>query len=239
MKRAMVFLIAALFMALIIQPNLHTVDDQTVRTPVNTQTTARTNDNIDIGISNSKATICLDAGGGGVDTGYTKEGQTAEKDINLTMAKCIGKYLQEAEYHVVYTRTEDTTIVGTDEISSSKERIQIAKDQKADYLISIHMSDDVDTTIQGYSLFTHPDDKLIDLCNAIQEKLMAINYSQFDGLDSDHYENFPILSDQTLPTIMIELGYLSNSEDYANLSNEEYQNLIARSIAEAILEQID
>lgn len=239
MKRAMLFLIAALFMALIVQPNLHTIDDENVRTPVNTTTEAKTNDNIDIGISSSKATICLDAGGGGIDTGYIKEGQTSEKDINLTIVQLLGKYLSEAEYNVVYTRNDDSTIVGTNEIDSSKERIQRALNQESDYLISIHMSDDVDTTIQGYSLFTHPDEKLIDLCNAIKEKLMSVNYSRFNGLDSDHYENFPILSNQSLPTIMIELGYLTNADDYANLTNEEYQNLIARSMAEAILEQID
>ena len=57
--------------------------------------------------------------------------------------------------------------------------------------------------IQGYSLFTHPKEELIDLCNAINEKLMSINYSRFNGLDSDHYENFPILMDQSLSTLSL------------------------------------
>ena len=56
----------------------------------------------------------------------------------------------------VYTRTDDSTIVSANEVDSSKQRIQLAKDQNAQYLISIHMSDDVDTTIQGYSLLPIP-----------------------------------------------------------------------------------
>ena len=71
MKRALWFLIAALIMALIVQPNLSTVQEPQVRTPTNTTTSAKTNDTIDMGISHSKATICLDAGGCGIDTGYT------------------------------------------------------------------------------------------------------------------------------------------------------------------------
>lgn len=239
MKRALWFLMAALIMALIVQPNLHTVSQPVIRTPVNTTTSAKTNDTIDIGISESKAVICLDAGGGGIDYGYTAQNQIPEKDINLQIVSKIGEYLSQAEYNVVYTRTDDSTIVSANEIDSSKQRIQLAKDQNAQYLISIHMSDDVDTTIQGYSLFTHPKEELIDLCNGINEKLMSINYSRFNGLDSDHYENFPILMDQSIPTIMIELGYLTNAEDYSNLTNEEYQDRIARSIAEAILAQIN
>lgn len=62
MKRALWFLIAALIMALIVQPNLSTVHEPEVRTPTNTTTNAKTNDTIDMGISRSKATICLDAG---------------------------------------------------------------------------------------------------------------------------------------------------------------------------------
>lgn len=239
MKRALWFLIAALIMALIVQPNLSTVHEPEVRTPTNTTSSAKTNDTIDMGISHSKATICLDAGGGGIDTGYTSGDHTPEKDINLQIVQKIGNYLTQAEYNVVYTRTDDSTIVSANEVDSSKQRIQLAKDQNAQYLISIHMSDDVDTTIQGYSLFTHPKEDLIDLCNAINEKLMSINYSRFNGLDSDHYENFPILMDQSLSTIMIELGYLSNTEDYTNLTNEDYQDRIAHSICEAILAQID
>ena len=71
MKRALWFLIAALIMALIVQPNLSTVHEPEVRTPTNTTTNAKTNDTIDMGISRSKATICLDAGGGAIQAVIT------------------------------------------------------------------------------------------------------------------------------------------------------------------------
>ena len=51
----------------------------------------------------------------------------------------------------------------------------------------------------------------------------SINLSQFEGIDSDHYENFPILYDSQIPSILLELGYLSNSEDYTKLTDETFQ----------------
>lgn len=239
MKRAIWFLIIALFMALIVQPNLSSNQDPNLRTPTNTTSQARTNDNIDIGLSESKATICLDAANGGNDTGYVVNDETMEKDLNLALVLKIGEYLSQADYNVVYTRSDDSTIAETSEDGNENHRVQIAKQNQADYLISIQMADDVDTTIKGYSFFTHPDENLIDLANTINDKLMAINYSRFDGLDSDHYENFSILQDADLPSLLIQIGYLTNEQDVQNLTDEHFQDLIARAVSEAILMEIN
>lgn len=239
MKRAIWFLIIALFMALIVQPNLSSNQDPNLRTPTNTTSQARTNDNIDIGLSESKATICLDAANGGNDTGYVVNDETMEKDLNLALVLKIGEYLSQADYNVVYTRSDDSTITETSEGENENQRVQIAKQNQADYLISIQMADDVDTTIKGYSFFTHPDENLIDLANTINDKLMAINYSRFDGLDSDHYENFSILQDADLPSLLIQIGYLTNEQDVQNLTDEHFQDLIARAVSEAILMEIN
>ena len=198
-----------------------------------------TNDNIDMGLSKSQATICLDAANGGNDTGYVINDETMEKDLNLALVLKIGQYLSQADYHVVYTRSDDTTIQETSDNVSENPRVQIAKQNEADYLISIQMADDVDTTIKGYSFFTHPNADLIDLANAINDKLMAINYSRFDGLDSDHYDNFSILQDSDLPSLLIQIGYLTNEQDVQNLTDEHFQDMIARAISEAILAQIN
>ncbi len=230
MKRAIFFLIAALIMALIVQPNLHTLDTSQTRVPENTKTEPKTNDNIDIGFSESKAVICLDTSFVDESTNYTDEEKMSETEISTQIVDTLGKYLEEADYNVIYS--------DQDELLNDQESISFAKKEKADYLISIQMAYDIDASMQGYSFFTHPNEELIDLCNAINEKLMSINYSQFCGLDSDHYENFLILQDPSVPTILIELGYLSNDNDYQNLTSASYQDRISKAIAEAILQQI-
>ena len=67
---------------------------------------------------------------------------------------------------------------------------------------------------------------------------MAINFSNYEGIDTDHYSNFSILSNRNIPTILIELGYLSNPEDYTRLTDPDYQEKIGQAITNAFLNEI-
>lgn len=84
---------------------------------------------------NSKTVICIDAGHGGENDGatYSYDGAAVyEKDLNLQIALKLEKELQKYEnVEVVMTRREDITL-------GQRERVEIALDQDADYLISIH-----------------------------------------------------------------------------------------------------
>ena len=69
--------------------------------------------------------------------------------------------------------------------------------------------------------------------------LCVLLLTQFEGIDSDHYENFPILYDSQIPAILLELGYLSNSDDYTKLVDETFQQKIADAITESFLAKIN
>lgn len=239
MKRAVVYFVIAIFLLLVIQPNLGANTNTEKRVPENTTNNITTNENASVSQSESRATICIDAANGGEDMGYIIDESTSEKDINLTMALQLGKALEHAGYHVVYTRTDDNILAYESEDDSAKARINSAIDQKADYFISVQMNDDENKLTKGYSLFTQPDEKMIDLAQSIASRMDALNYSNFDGLDSDHYSNFPILQDKDLPSILIELGYLTNQEDLSKLNDEAFQNKIVYAIAEAFVEVIN
>ena len=174
----------------------------------------------------------IDASHGGSDSGYTSDGHTSEKDLNLVIAKKIGESLSSVGYNVVYTRSDDSTL-------STEERITSINSQKANYLISIQMNSSSDSLSKGYSIFTQPNDKMIQLAKNLSNTMNAINLSQFEGIDSDHYENFPILYDSQIPAILLELGYLSNSDDYTKLVDETFQQKIADAITESFLAKIN
>lgn len=240
MKRAIVYFIVAIFLLLVVQPNINSnLNDSKNRVPENTTSNITTNGNASISQASSGATICIDAANGGQDTGYTVNEETYEKDINLTFALNLGKALEKAGYKVVYTRTDDNIETSSDENDSAKMRINSAIDQKADYFISIQMNDDENKLAQGYSIFTQPDEKMIELSQAVSASLEALHYSTFNGSDSDHYANFPILQDKELPSILLELGYLTNHEDLAKLMDESFQTKIVYAITEAFVEVID
>ena len=154
------------------------------------------------------------------------------KDLNLIIAKKIGDSLASVGYNVVYTRSDDSSL-------STEDRITSINSQKAKYLISIQMNSSSDSLSKGYSIFTQPNDNMIHLAKKLAQTMNSINLSQFEGIDSDHYENFPILYDSQIPSILLELGYLSNSEDYTKLTDETFQQKIANAITESFLDQIN
>lgn len=234
MRRAVLFLIFALFLAWVIQPNLNRPIKETskIDVPKQAQSTVITNDTITNKQSKSKAIICIDASRGGSDIGYTSDGQINEKDLNLAIAQKIGDSLSKVGYQVVYTRSDDSTL-------STQDRITSINTQKAKYLISIQMNSSSDSLSKGYSIFTQPNEKMIQLAKDMADTMNAINLSQFEGIDSDHYENFPILNDSQIPSILLELGYLSNSDDYTKLTDETFQQKIADAITQAFLDKIN
>ena len=80
MRRAILFLVFALFLAMVIQPNLNKQikEKSKIDVPEQTNSTIITNDTVDNSRCKSKAVICIDASHGGSDAGYTSDGHTLE-----------------------------------------------------------------------------------------------------------------------------------------------------------------
>ncbi len=235
MKKAIVYLCIAIFLAIVVQPNISVnLRKGDADVPENTQTTPMTNDSVDIVKSESTATICIDPAKGGNSSGYKTDDGLTEKEINLILAQAIGSKLTSAGYKVVYTRSDNSTTL------SNSQRLQVAKKNKADYLICVSVnSDSTSSFTKGYSLFTQEDDTMIDVSKNISEQLDMIHFSEYQGLDSDHYENFSILKSKKIPSILLELGYLTNAEDFAQLTDSAYQQKIGSAIAQAFVEAIN
>ena len=80
MRRAILFLVFALFLAMVIQPNLNKQikEKSKIDVPEQSNSTIITNDTVDNSRCKSKAVICIDASHGGSDAGYTSDGHTLE-----------------------------------------------------------------------------------------------------------------------------------------------------------------
>lgn len=234
MRKAIVYLCLALFLAFVIEPNINvSLKSGTSRVPTQTNGTPTTNETADLKKSQSKATICIDPDHGGDDEGYTSDNTTSEKELCLDLAEALGDQLSDVGYDVMYTRQDNDTDV------SDSSRIGSAEEGKADYIISISLNHDDDIYDKGYSIFTQNNDKAIQLSQAISDQLQGLNYSQFLGLDTDHYDNFDILSNQDIPAVLLNLGYITNSEDYTKISSSSYQKTLTRAITKGILEAVN
>lgn len=239
MKRTILYLCVALFVLFVIQPNIGSATPKTNRTPDRDATVVRTNEDLIGRECKSHATIAVDAARGGDDVGYNQNGQIPEKDLNLAIGKALGNELEKAGYKVIYTRDSDSFGTYDTRDAEGEARVEKAKAEKADYLISVQLSSDTNPLTGGFCLFTQQDDKMIRCAEEIADGLSALNFSQFQGIDSDHYANFPILRDRTIPCMALDLGYCSNPDEYTRLSDAAFQQKIAAVVARSFLNTIN
>ena len=124
-------------------------------------------------------TIVLDPGHGGKEPGAVN-GSIYEKDVNLKIANYIKEYLQEYEnVNVILTHNG---------LSSGElmifERAMIARNNKADLLISLHINSSESSTVSGAEIYVSANNSLekynkntTELSNKILSKLSALGIS--------------------------------------------------------------
>ena len=101
--------------------------------------------------SNSELTqirrIVIDPGHGGKDHGATCAKKGKEKDVNLAIAKQLGRKLEkEMGVKIIYTRTKDKFV-------SLKRRAEIANKSRADLFISVHANAHSSAKVKGIETY--------------------------------------------------------------------------------------
>lgn len=187
------------------------------------------------------ATLCIDPGHGGYDAGTIGADGSYEKDINLAIALAVGDYIEEHEprIEVIYTRDSDTVSWPEEESEDLKARVEFATENNADYYLSIHMNSQEDPSQYGYESYIRQDDDFsYEVSRRIAQNLDEVSWEYDRGVI--YVEQYPlyVVSHQKIPALLFEAGYMSNYSECHDLSQAEYQNLIAENIAKAYIELI-
>ncbi|QPA30734.1 N-acetylmuramoyl-L-alanine amidase [Thermaerobacillus caldiproteolyticus] len=173
--------------------------------------------------------ITVDAGHGGTDSGAIGNG-AYEKNIVLSVAKKLQQKLEKAGAKVIMTRANDT-------YKTLEERVQIAKNNYAELFVSIHVNSasasangsetyyDTSTNPNGYESYL--------LAKEIQQQLVK-NANMLDRGVKDN--NFYVIRYNTVPSVLVELGFITNKSDVQKLTSDEYQNIFAESIYNGIVQ---
>jgi N-acetylmuramoyl-L-alanine amidase len=220
--------------------------------------------------------VVIDAGHGGKDPGTVGK-HSKEKDIALSIALKVGKYIEEnlPGVEVIYTRKTDVFI-------ELWRRPKIANEKKADVFISIHCNAAASTKAIGTETFIIGATKSERNLKIAQKENAAILYEadyekQYDNFNPNspesyiifelfqsayreqseslarkvqsqftnklHRENrgvreagFLVLVNTTMPSILVETGFLSNPTEEKYLMSESGQNEIASGIYRAFKE---
>lgn len=230
--------------------------NKTVRSNTNSNTDTETNTNTNTNTKATGKTICIDAGhqrygnnaleaiGPGSSTRKPKvtsgtEGKythKAESEVNLETAKKLKTILISRGYKVVMVReSQDVNI-------SNIQRAEIANKSNANLAIRIHCDGSGNSALHGYFILTpSSSNKFLSssivnsslrltkcLLPAIQKTTGATNrgISYRDDLTGTNWSK--------VPTVLVEMGEMSNKqEDYA-LSTPAYQEKMATGMADGI-----
>ena len=171
-------------------------------------------------------TIYLDPGHGGIDSGTTYK-DICEKDINLSISKKIRAYLEKEGATVYLTRDGDYDISVPGSTNKKRsdltKRSELINRSKCNLFISIHQNSDTSSTWRGAQVFyTHDYNKKI--AELFQEEM---NKELKGDRKAKEVDSLFLLNKINVKGILLETGFLSNSQDRYLLRQEEYQNKIA------------
>ena len=181
------------------------------------------------------ATVVIDPGHGDWDPG-ANVGNVLEKDISLTTSKAIEQALDEANIKAVLTRETDISL-SDNKIDDLKKRAAKSAENNANYFVSIHVhSFDESDEVSGFEIYKKNDESH-SLAQNIGKNIEILNYSKNRGI-LDGGKSLQVLRDNMVPSVLIELGYLNNDNDYSYLSNDEKLQEMGKAIAKGIIEEV-
>lgn len=187
--------------------------------------------------------IIIDAGHGGKDPG-AKRGEYVEKDITLAVSQKLSEYLSQAGSMVIMLRNDDRDLAG-ESFSGSlsqrkkedlKNRVKQANDARADLYISIHANADPSPRWSGAQVFynnSSKESKLLAVC--IQEEITAALGNTNRKAKSGSYY---VLDHTSMPSVIVEIGFISNPREAAQLTDPEYQSKMAYAIFTGIAKSL-
>ncbi|MDQ0874267.1 N-acetylmuramoyl-L-alanine amidase [Paenibacillus sp. V4I3] len=171
-------------------------------------------------------TIVIDAGHGGKDVGATGQTGIHEKDITLQTALHIKRELiEKTGANVVLTRDKD-------EFLTLPERVELADNHAADLFVSIHFDAFTSNDIAGITTYYNKsEDKQV--AKMIHEQLFKQKIDTKDrGVAQGDYH---VLRENSSPSLLLELGYLSNPEDEQRIQTQAFQDKAATAVTAGII----
>jgi N-acetylmuramoyl-L-alanine amidase len=169
--------------------------------------------------------IVIDPGHGGKDHGATgSHFKTLEKVVNLQVSNILKSKFEASGANVILTRTSDRFI-------TLQQRIDFGITEKADLFLSIHHNTNSDSRINGTITYFYSDGADRKLANSVQKEVIKNN--GFKDLKA-RKGNFFVLRENPLPSILIELGFLTNYNDEFAILQTKVQEGSANGILQGV-----
>lgn len=180
--------------------------------------------------------VVLDAGHGGFDAGASDNG-VIEKEVNLDVTLRLKEYLEQGGCTVILTRAEDVSTAreGAKGTSAKKDdlmqRKNLADSSGGDIFVSIHMNKFNQAQYKGAQVFysEKPEEgKMLgeEIEQALKDVLKDGNQRVAKKIDGGVF----IMKNTTIPSVIVECGFLSNPQEAELLKTDEYRQKLAWGI---------
>ena len=169
----------------------------------------------------------LDFGHGGKDSGAIGTKNTKESECALKIGLLVKNKLEAASEKVITTRE-------TDKYYTLTERTTKANNNNCDYFVSIHLNSSTNITAKGCEVWVYDENSKLytlskDLCINLSKTLNTPNR----GVKVS--KQFSVLKNSKMPSLLIEVDFISNSQVEASLSSDSYIKNVADTIASTLL----
>ena len=180
--------------------------------------------------------IVIDPGHGGEDPGKVGINDALEKDINLSISEKLRLLLEEEGIQVIMTREDD--FVPESKKEDLKKRVELINEVNPDIVVCVHQNSFTNETVAGPQVFYHGSSEISKkIAQTLQEELWLIDEEHQRQIKGN--ENYYMLSQTEVPTVIVECGFLSNSKDAEKLITDEYQDQVAQAICTGITKWLD
>lgn len=171
--------------------------------------------------------VVIDAGHGGTDYGAIRD-NINEKDITLDVAKQVRDMLVKKGYVVQMTRDKD-------EYVSLQDRVAISENFMPDIFISIHVNSSTGTEASGIETHYYHQESIL-LAQTLHASLASAINTKNRGLFKS---KFYVINHTTVPAVLMEIGFISNSAERAELNGSSRKKATAKAIVEGVENYFD
>ena len=182
-----------------------------------------------MGFCKEKPIIIIDPGHGGKDQG-ARVRNCEEKIVTLRTAYLTKKHLEELGYRVILTRARDIFLpLGT--------RVSLANRRSPSLFVSIHYNSAASPVAKGIEVYYYGKggQKRRTSSKGLAQSVLDEMILRAEGVSRGIKQgNFQVIRETAMPAILVEAGFITNSDERALIGTQTYLDKLAQGIAVGI-----
>ncbi|KAM3090984.1 N-acetylmuramoyl-L-alanine amidase [Phormidesmis sp. 146-35] len=177
-------------------------------------------------VPNGRRVVVIDPGHGGPDPGAVGIGGLQEKEIVTDISRQVAAILEQQGVQAVLTRSNDIDL-------DLEPRVALAERVNATLFVSIHANAISMSRPDINGLETYYFDSGLGLAQSIHSSVLQGTGVRDRGVRK---ARFYVLRKTSMPSVLVEVGFVTGRDDAAKLSTASYRRQMAEAIARGILQ---